>query len=304
MMTGERLHSMTRKRLATMARGRRLSGWHEMRKEELIDALRADGRAEVKQSRDGNGQPLDDGRPLDDVTTTMQPFVKSNTKDDHLTIAAVSPEWMRAEWSIADGSLCRVKSALGQDRRTATPILRLYEITDDECQTHGRTRVCDTEISLSSHEWFVRVDEPGRVYRLQLGMRAHDGEFYGICCSNLVEMPTGEHRADSGAIQGKQAMAPISSRLSLNNAETEVSFEVDADVTLRGRAQPQSVVTIDGEHIPLRADGTFDWPYKLTDGRHVLPAVCLSADGRREQTVVLALERNTKRLAQKGRDES
>ncbi len=298
MMTGERLHSLTRKRLATMARRRRVPGWHEMRKEELIDALLADSQAEVKQTRGGNGQSRDD------VTTTMQPFVKSNTKDDHLTIVAVSSEWMRAEWSIAETSLCRVKSALGQQSRAATPVLRLYEITDDECQTHGRTRVCDTEIALDTHEWFVRVDEPGRVYRLQWGMRAHDGEFYGICCSNLVEMPIGEHRSNSCALPEKHAKSQISSRLSLDKTETDMPFEVEADVKLRGRAQPQSVVTIDGEHIPLRADGTFDWPYKLEDGRHVLPAVCMSADGRREQTVVLALERNTKRLAQKDRDES
>ncbi|MCA9024098.1 MAG: DUF4912 domain-containing protein [Planctomycetaceae bacterium] len=292
------MHSLTRKRLATMARRRQLPRWHEMRKDELIDALLADDRERTIEAQDGSTKSNTNG------LAKFKPFDKANHNGDHLTIVAVSPEWMRAEWSIAEASLCRVKSAIGQQSRAATPVLRLYEITDDECQTHGRTRVCDTEISLETHEWFVRVDEPGRMYRLQLGMRAHDGEFYGVCSSNLVEMPQCAPSVAVQARRDRQSSREIPPRPSLELAETDVQFEIDADVTVRGRAHPQSVVTIDGEQIPLRVDGTFDWPCQLTDGRHILPVVCMSTDRRREQTIVLAFERNTKRLAEQDRDDS
>lgn len=229
------------------------------------------------------------------VSTSRRP--KSVKQEDVLKASAVSPEWMRAEWTISEASIRRVESALGQHRRSAAPVLRLYEITDDECQTHGRTFVGDTEISLETNEWFVRVDEPGQVYRLQLGMRAHDGEFYGICCSNPVEMPVSEPTQGLSGSPSERERLPVPARCELDDPEREMQLEIEVDVTIRGRAHARSVVTIDGEHQSLQANGTFQRSFPLADGRHVLPTVSTSVDGRREQTVVLALERNTKRLA-------
>ena len=120
-----------------------------MRKDELIDALLAgDDPEEAHSMKNGSTQSGNN------VSTTRSP--KSVKREDVLKAAAVSPEWMRAEWMISETSIRRVESALGQHRRSATPVLRLYEITDDECQTHGRTLVGDTDISLETNEWFVR----------------------------------------------------------------------------------------------------------------------------------------------------
>ncbi len=282
-----------------MARQRQVPGWHEMRKDQLVDALLAD-------EPEGQTSPVI-GQRLDwsnhDSAYAQQRPGTSTACDDRLTSTAVSSEWMRVEWSIAETSLNRVHSALGQQRRGAVPVLRLYEIADDESQTHGRTRVGDTEISLDTHEWFVRVDEPGRMYRLQVGIRANDGEFYGICCSNPVQMPAVNHRTAAQASDADSLYFRPASCTTNSDPQNEVPFVIDVEVMLRGAAHPQSVVTIDDEHVPLRPDGTFDWTLALADGRHVLPTVCKSADGRREQTVVLALERNTKRLAKRDRDD-
>ncbi len=297
-MTGTRLHTLTRKRLADMARQRNVAGWHEMRKDQLIDALLADEPVEPPAPVTTNGW-------ADNLSaSTKQSQLEGTAHEDRLTASAVSPEWMRVEWTIAETSLSRVHSALGQHRRGAVPVLRLYEIADDECQTHGRTRVGDTEVDLGTHEWFVRVDEPGRVYRVQVGMRAHDGEFYGICCSNPVQMPAPEHRAVVHASEADGR--DFRSQFSFTNGDTsgdDVPFALDAEVTLRGVAHPHAFITVDGEHVPQLPDGTFNWKFALADGRHVLPAVCKSADGRREQTIVIALERNTKRLARQDRSD-
>ncbi|MCA9076058.1 MAG: DUF4912 domain-containing protein [Planctomycetaceae bacterium] len=274
-----------------MARQRQLTGWRGMRKDELIAALLADDGTlgESDSTQNGIAAPRT-------KKEAIRP-TKSATRDDHLRIVAVSPEWMRAEWMIAESSVRRVESALGQHRRAATPVLRLFEITDDECQTHGRTFVCDTEISLETDEWFVRVDEPGRMYRLQLGMRAHDGEFYGICCSNPVEMPASEPVNGLSNSTSRRDGIHVPSRCAVDDAESDVQLEIEVDVTIRGRSHPSAIVTIDNEHQTLKPNGTFERSFSLVDGRHVLPALSVSADGRREQTIVLALERNTKRLA-------
>ena len=46
----------------------------------------------------------------------------------------------------------------------------------------------------------------------------------------------------------------------------------------------------------LRPDGTFTMLFSLPDSRQIIPAVATSADGAEERTIVLAVERNTKRL--------
>jgi uncharacterized protein len=55
-------------------------------------------------------------------------------------------------------------------------------------------------------------------------------------------------------------------------------------------------VTLQGEPIKLRRDGTFTMRFSLPDSRQIIPAVAMSADGIEERTIVLAVERNTKHL--------
>ena len=66
---------------------------------------------------------------------------------------------------------------------------------------------------------------------------------------------------------------------------------------VRGLAtEPSARVTLQGEPVKLRSDGTFTMRFSLPDGRQIIPAVANSADGVEERTIVLAVERNTKQL--------
>jgi hypothetical protein len=73
-------------------------------------------------------------------------------------------------------------------------------------------------------------------------------------------------------------------------------FELDAELIVFGRTEPGARVTLQGEVIKLRPDGTFTKRYSFPDGRQIIPAVAASADGIEERTIVLAVERNTKEL--------
>jgi len=53
-------------------------------------------------------------------------------------------------------------------------------------------------------------------------------------------------------------------------------------------------VTLGGEPVALRPDGTFTVRLSMPDKRQVLPVVASSSDGVEQHTVVLAIERNTK----------
>lgn len=73
-------------------------------------------------------------------------------------------------------------------------------------------------------------------------------------------------------------------------------FHIDAEMIVFGRTNAGARVTIQGEPVKLRPDGTFTMRYSFPDGRQILPAIAESADGIEERKIVLAVERNTKEL--------
>ncbi|MFN5289211.1 MAG: DUF4912 domain-containing protein, partial [Planctomycetia bacterium] len=74
------------------------------------------------------------------------------------------------------------------------------------------------------------------------------------------------------------------------------NFQVDAELIVYGSTEPNSRVTLQGEPVKLRPDGTFTMRFSLPDSRQIIPAVAVSPDGVEERTIILAVERNTKQL--------
>jgi hypothetical protein len=73
-------------------------------------------------------------------------------------------------------------------------------------------------------------------------------------------------------------------------------FDVDAELLVYGSTEPTARVTLQGEPIKLRQDGSFTIRYRFADSRQVIPAIATSGDGVEERTVILAVERNIKEL--------
>jgi len=73
-------------------------------------------------------------------------------------------------------------------------------------------------------------------------------------------------------------------------------FQLDAELIVFGATEPNARVTLQGQPVKLRPDGTFTMRFALPDSRQIIPAVATSPDGIEERTIVLAVERNTKAL--------
>jgi hypothetical protein len=73
-------------------------------------------------------------------------------------------------------------------------------------------------------------------------------------------------------------------------------FQIDAELIVYGATEPNARVTLQGEPVKLRPDGTFTMRFSLPDSRQIIPAVATAPDGMEERTIVLAVERNTKQL--------
>ena len=79
-----------------------------------------------------------------------------------------------------------------------------------------------------------------------------------------------------------------------NSLEGDFNFHVDTELIVHGVTRPDARVTLRGEPVKIRSDGTFAVRFNLPDRRHVLPMVASSRDGAEQRTIVLAVDRNTK----------
>jgi hypothetical protein len=82
----------------------------------------------------------------------------------------------------------------------------------------------------------------------------------------------------------------------------ELPFAVDAELIVYGVSHPHAHVTLQGEPVALRGDGSFMVRMALPDRRQVVPVTASSPDGVEQRTIILAIERNTKVLGPLVRD--
>jgi hypothetical protein len=70
-------------------------------------------------------------------------------------------------------------------------------------------------------------------------------------------------------------------------------FNVNAELIIYGATEPDAKVTLGGNQIKLRPDGSFTYRFSLPDGKYDLPAVAVSADGTDARAAELKFSRST-----------
>ncbi len=215
------------------------------------------------------------------------------------------------------------------------PILRLLDISTGDLSNNAESIVRDIDIHGGANNWYIEVHNPPRTYRVDIGYLARNGQFYVLARSNIVATPRAgmsdvidENWADFDGESARRIWAmsagfdPSASSLELKQLFEErlrrpigspavtsfgsgalqfgkqrgFWFQLDAELIVYGATEPSAKVTLQGEPIKLRPDGTFTMRFSLPDSRQIIPAVAMSADGIEERTIVLAVERNTKHL--------
>jgi hypothetical protein len=76
--------------------------------------------------------------------------------------------------------------------------------------------------------------------------------------------------------------------------QDDFHFAVDAELIVYGVSRRDAHVTLQGEPVQLRPDGTFTVRLNMPERRQVIPVVASTGDGGEQRTIVLAIERNTK----------
>jgi hypothetical protein len=251
----------------------------------------------------------------------------THVRHDRLVVMVRDPYWLHAYWELAPRSVERAQAAMGQRWHGAQPVLRVLRMQPDSAALHER----DIHIHGGVRNWYIDVQDPPADYRLEIGYLAEDGFFYCLARSNEVSTPpagtsdamdenwkavaenadriyamSGGYSAQGASRELQELLeerlrrplgSPMKTRYGSGAAARDadrLEFAVDAEIIVYGAVNRDAHVTLQGEPVQLRDDGTFAVRLSLPDRRQVIPIVASSYDGVEQRTTILAVERNTK----------
>jgi hypothetical protein len=278
---------------------------------------------------------FDVGVPTKDLSAKVPKHLPAGYGKDRIVVMVRDPYWLHAYWELTRNAIARAESALGQDWHGAKPILRLLDVSSHDTTSTSESVLRDIDIHGGCNNWYIEVGNPPKSFRVDIGYLSKHGRFYCIARSNVVVTPRAnvsdlidENWADidtkkadriyamSGGFDptasslelkqlfeerlrrpmGSPAVTSFGSGAFLPGKMRKFWFQLDAELIVYGATEPNARVTLQGEPVKLRPDGTFTMRFSLPDSRQIIPAVAASADGVEERTIVLAVERNTKQL--------
>src|SRR5262249_12108281 len=275
------------------------------------------------------------------VTRGTRQHLMAGFAKDRVVLMVRDPYWLHCYWELTHRAIERAEAALGEEWPLARPILRLFDIRAAGKMGAPESINCDIDIHGGCNSWYISVTRPPRSFHVDIGYRTPSGRFYSLARSNVVTTPRAgvsaaidENWADLDIRQAERICAmsagfePTAGSTALRELFEErlrrplgapsgcelgaaggpmgkprpFHFHVDAELLVYGSTEPTARVTLQGEPLKLRPDGSFTMRYRFADSRQVIPAIASSADGVFERTVILAVERNIKELEPQVRD--
>ena len=283
-------------------------------------------RSTVDRKKSATNKPANAGKATDS---------QEKVRKDRIVLLVRDAYWIQACWEVTRQSVQRAKSAMAENWHTAKPVLRVYELVEGKSNRRAERVSRDIEIHGGVTNWYIDVPDPPQSYRVDLGYLAANGKFYSLARSNTVTTPipgssdtidenwsdiaenyekiyalSGGH--DEGVATSElqelfeeRLRRPMGSPLvtrygvaseHVPGGRPEFAFMVDAEMIIFGSTMPDANVTLLGEPVKVRSDGTFTMRLSMPDKRQVIPVVAASKDGIEERTIVVAVERNTKAM--------
>ncbi len=252
---------------------------------------------------------------------------------DRIVVMVRDSYWLHVYWEVTRQSVERAQAAMGQEWHMGRPCLRLLEVSEGGATNSSERVVEDITIHGGVSNWYLHVSDPPKSYRVEIGYVAASGRFFALSRSNVVTTPPpgtsdaiDEHWA--GVAQDFDKIYAMSGGYSVEGSSQELQelfeerlrrpmgspmmtrygegleglfptkgdfrLEVDAELIVYGVTESNAHVSLRGEPVRLRPDGSFTMRMSLPNQRQVIPVVASAANGGEQRTIVLAIERNTK----------
>ncbi|MBI1883266.1 MAG: DUF4912 domain-containing protein [Chlamydiae bacterium] len=247
--------------------------------------------------------------------------------DNRIVLMPVDSFWAFSYWEVTKERVEEGLRFLGCSLDQTKTVLRVYDVTGLE-GTEGSHHHYDVELSGRVRNWYLNLNAPDHSFRVDIGLRNREGRFFTLARSNTVTMPragvsdvvderwmsmefekmyalSGGLKVGEGSIELRQLMEKrfqeglSSGALSsfgsspVKKMEKSFWFVLDTELVVYGATEPDAHVTVAGQPVQLRPDGTFTLRLALPDGRFPISAKAESSDGREERTITPVVQRNT-----------
>ena len=360
MITAASLNAQKSKELAQLAKKRGVTGWHSMKKGDLVKALLKVARNEQRRSVAKKSVKCSTPAKSKSAKSSTAKAVASesaialklrrereqqeNLKNlaiasqitnltaapakDRLIVIVRDSFWLQAYWEITKASVDRARVAIGAQWHLAKPVLRITKVVSNGRTSSSEQKLQDIEIHSGVSNWYFQNPAPGATLRLSIGYAVGQDKFHLIAKSNQVtpaknsknqrdenwtditndveryfalsggldETVTAELQHVMEEKSQQSVYTPAFERLgtALNIGDEQFHFQVDAHLVVHGSAADGASVSVGGQPVKVKNDGTFAIRMKMPERRQVLPVVAANRNGTQRRTTVLAIERNTK----------
>ena len=241
-----------------------------------------------------------------------------------VTLLICDPYWLYAYWDLSRETKEQMKRDYG-DWEKAPLRLRLWEEQASGC---GEPVFFDTSLHTSTNNWYLNV-RPHRRYTAELGYLSPAGEFISLARSNTVTTPratpsevfdeewmsieedfrrlyrlAGDPQAGSAELaesllkrltqeMGSGAVSSLSSPFGQPPEKRQFWLVLNTELIVYGATEPTASLTLDGQPVTLRPDGSFTVRLALPDGVRRIPVTARSRDGRDEITITPVVTKET-----------
>jgi hypothetical protein len=238
------------------------------------------------------------------------------------------PYWLYSYWDY-DGRVVNELSQVFGGWEKVPLTLRVYNLGNG-----GKIGSNYFDISLNHQvkNWYIHVNQPNSSFQADLGYFSPDGHFRTLARSNIVTTPRDTisevvdeewmvveedyrrlYRLAAGAGIGQSSLEMMESLLKRlerevgSGAVSSISsparpleerrhfwLVLDTELIVYGATEPDANLTIQGQPVKLRPDGSFTLRMALPEGTQIIPVTATSRDGKDQITITPFVTKETR----------
>ena len=234
------------------------------------------------------------------------------------------PWWLYAYWEVDPTKERETRRQLAPEEiGDLRSVLRVYDVTDRDYPRESAHQWFDIPLSGLASNWYIHVNAPNRSFIVELGLLTKQGRFLMLLRSNRVTTPrvgpsdvideewmTSDEAYwklfGTTAGIGVGASAQIIHQIWEQKISSPGMFSpglfapakkhgfwlaVDTELIVHGATDPKATVTIQGQAVTPKADGSFSVRLAMPDGTYTIPVEAVTPDRQTKMVTAIVTRR-------------
>jgi phosphate transport system substrate-binding protein len=174
--------------------------------------------------------------------------------DASIVFTPRTPKWAYVSWYVSETQ----KQAL-QNKGGNFLAVRLYDVTDIDLSYQIPQLVQQYECEEATHDRYLAIPQGNRDYMTEIGYVTYADSWLCIARSGIVRV--------------------------FSRSSADFWFVTDTELVIQGATEPGTTVTINGNNIKLKSDGTFHFRVPFSDNLLNYLITATSANGGQRRTI-------------------